>query len=213
MSRRTDIKADADSEETMRASRGAFIHRGAVATGGVLAAAVVGGGSSDVAARVASLGQDVRILNFLLFLERLQVDFYERATQSGALHGELLRFARVVGGQERAHVRFLERTLGSAAEAKPKADFGASTEQRNAFVDSAVELEESASGAYIAQAPNLTRTYIASLAGLTAVEARQTAWIRSIAGAVPAPAAADAAKTEDQVRSAFTERGWSIERG
>ena len=192
------------------APRGAFSRRGALATGGLLAAALVGV-RSNRGADAASLAQDVRILNFFLLLERLQLDFYSQAAGSGALTGELAGFARVVAGQERAHVRFLEQTLGAAAAPRPKADFGESTKQQKAFVSSAVDLEESASGSYIAQAPHLTSSQVGRIAGLTAVEARQTAWIRSLAGDIPAPSAADPARSEDQVLAVFKEHGGSIQ--
>ena len=61
--------------------------------------------------------------------------------------------------------------------------------------------------AYIGQGANLTIDGVAAVAPLVSVEARHAAWIRDITAVNPAPAAADPAKSAEDVRLALEQAG------
>lgn len=159
---------------------------GALAVGGAAAEAVL------AATTKPSAKQDRKILNFALTLERLQAGFYRTALERGALKGELREFAEVVGGNERAHVAFLEKALGPAARPAPTFDFTAATGGPRRFATTARMLEDAGVLAYNGQAANLTKPTLAAAAEIVSVEGRHAAWIRDILGLPPAPNAADA---------------------
>ncbi len=181
----------------------------AVAAGGTLTVGgVLIGGLPRLAASAASPSQDARILNFALLLEQLQAAFYDEAVARGALQGELRQFARIVGGHERAHVGFLEQTLGAKARRAPRFEFGEATAGRDEFVASAIALEDATVGAYNGQATNLTSGALGAAARIVSVEARHAAWIRDIAGKPPAADATDAPLGEAQVQAAVRKTGF-----
>jgi ferritin-like protein len=173
---------------------------------------LVGGGAALLGAATAtglailpsataapSRTQDQRILNYLLVLEHLQDGFYRNAQAGGTLSGDLREYAQAAGAQERVHVRLLTKMLGGAAHPAPRFHFPAGTKSGHGFITTAVELEETAVGAYIATAANLTERVMEAVGSISAVEARQAAWIRSIADELPAPEAADPARTQQSV--------------
>ena len=171
-----------------------------------LGGAAIGGGAllGGWAAPQASLGkpsraQDVRILSFLLVLEQAQSAFYDAALRSRALSGELLRFAQVVAPQEHDHVALLRRRLGGSARPAPRFEFRDATSSPARFRRAAIDLEEATAAAYIGQGASLTRDLVAEAAGIVAVEARHAAWIRDLAGALPAPRPADHARSPGDV--------------
>jgi hypothetical protein len=175
------------------------------------AAAVTGFVGRGARAEPASRSEDVRILNFLLLLEYLQADFYRRAVASRSLTGELLQFAETVGAQERDHVAFLRKTLGGRAAKSPRFQFHG-VESGERFRPTAVAIEELGTAAYLGQSANLTPGSIGAAASITAVEARHAAWIRDIAGVLPAPAAADVAASPAQVVKRLRRLGIEVRR-
>jgi hypothetical protein len=183
------IDTDGALTETLAAAEGhtrAQLLRGA--TLGTIAAVLAS--ERPAAARIRS--NDVAILNFALSLEYLQEAFYNEVDRMRVLRGELAEQARVVGGHERAHVKAFRATLGSAAIARPRFDFGGATEQPAAFRKTAVAFEDLAVAAYKGQAPRLaSRAYLVSALSIHTVEARHAAWIRRLAGFLPAASAFD----------------------
>ena len=180
-----------------------------------LGGAAIGGGAllGGWAAPQASLGkpsraQDVRILSFLLVLEQAQSAFYDAALRSRALSGELLRFAQVVAPQEHDHVALLGRRLGGSARPAPRFDFRDATSSPARFRRAAIDLEEATAAAYIGQGASLTRDLVAEAAGIVAVEARHAAWIRDLAGALPAPRPADPARSPGDVLADLRTKGY-----
>src|SRR5215210_5362354 len=143
----------------------------------------------------------------MLLIEYLQDAFYAEATAAGALTGEVRRFAEVVGDHERQHVQSLRGLLRGDARAKPTFRFGDAIRSDGRFTAAALTLEETIAAAYIGQAANLTSERIPSVARIVAVEARHAAWIRAVAGRVPAPYAADRAKTPVQVEKTLDRTG------
>lgn len=145
------------------------------------------------AARSASAhANDVSILNYALGLEYLQAAFYTEAERLGALHGPLARQATVVGAHERAHVSALAHVLGSSAIKSPTFDFRGVTEVPDAFRRTAVAFEDLAVAAYKYQLPRIqSPAYLQAAVEIHSVEARHAAWIRRLAGALPAATAFD----------------------
>jgi hypothetical protein len=186
----SDIDADGALRETAAAlpTRCQFLSRGAWAAGlGALAAGLLGG-----TAEAQSAKSDVAILNFALVLEYLQAAFYTEAERVGALRGALADQARVVGSHERAHVKAFMAVLGPAAVKRPHFDFHGVTEKAGSFRATAVAFEDLAVGAYKEQLPKITsKQYLAAAVSIHSVEARHAAWIRRLAGIVPAVRAFD----------------------
>jgi Ferritin-like domain len=184
---------------------GAALAGGAAAAGG---AALAGRGGAELSAAAPSRDMDAEILNLFLLLEYVQLDFYRQAAEAGSLDGELARFASTVGTQEREHVGFLAKRLGDRARARPNTDFDERMIAPDGFPDAAIELEEATIAAYVGQAGNLTRGLIGAAAILLSVEARQAAWMRSIAGISPAPRAADPARKPNDVIAELRNKGY-----
>jgi hypothetical protein len=187
---------------------------------GLLRAAVLGGAAlagggliaktSDDGASAArpSKESDVRILNFLLLQEYVQDAFYDQAVKSGRLKGELLDVARTLGRHEREHLAVLQRLVGSEARKRPETDFRESAGDPDAFVATALELEETATAAYIGQGANLTKGVITDVAAIVSVEARHAAWLRDIAGKNPAPRGADRAMSDAEATASLRRQGF-----
>jgi Ferritin-like domain len=143
-------------------------------------------------AAAARASSDVAILNFALALEYLQASFYTEAERIGALHGAVKHQAEVVGMHERGHVKAFRQLLGAQAIKQPRFNFHGVTESQDAFRRTAVAFEDLAVAAYKGQAPLITsRSYLTGAIGIHSVEARHAAWIRRLAGFLPAPKAFD----------------------
>jgi hypothetical protein len=180
------LDASGALRETADAAR--VTRRGLLGTGG----AALGAGLLLATSADAEPADDAAILNYALALEYLQAAFYTEAERRGALRGGLAEQARVVGSHERAHVTALRDELGSKAIARPRFDFRGVTEDPAAFRRTAVAFEDLGTAAYKDQAPRIrSRAYLAAALRIHSVEARHAAWIRRLAGAVPAPDAFD----------------------
>jgi hypothetical protein len=162
---------------------------------GIAAAAGVAFGSlqKPAGASAAELRQsDTAILNYALGLEYLQAAFYTEAERRGALSGGLAEQARVVGSHERTHVAALLGQLATEAIKRPSFDFRGVTEDPKSFRETAVALEDLTVAAYQDKAPLISsQPYLVAIVGIQSVEARHAAWIRRLAGDVPAPNAFD----------------------
>jgi hypothetical protein len=188
-------------------SRARFLTQAAIGVGVVATGTAVLGSRPTSAASAPNAAQDVRILNFLLLLEYASERFYSAAEAAGTLGGELATFARVVGEHERGHLDALRAELGGEARPAPNVQPGDSVRSEAAFTAAALTLEETVAAAYIGQAANLTRKRIPAVARIVAVEGRHAAWIRDVAGRLPAPNAADPPQTADQVMKALKRTG------
>jgi len=199
--------AEVDAGEEVL-SRGQFLRGAAAAGGSIAAAGVLIGGLPEVAAAAPSAAMDKEILNFLLLLEYLQEEFYDRAIAQDALTGELKTFAETVREHEREHVSYLRDMLGADARDAPTFDFTDVTGDAEKFRRASVVIEETTVSAYIGQGANLTRANVLGAARIVSVEARHAAWIRDILSQLPAPAAADSARSEPQVMRTLKRNGW-----
>ncbi len=159
--------------------------------GGAAAARASGGSQNDIA-----------ILNYALGLEYLQSSFYTEAERLGALHGPLAQQAHVVGAHERAHVKAFRQVLGAAAMKSPMFDFQGVTEDPDAFRRAAVALEDLSVAAYKYEAPRIqSPAYLMAAIAVHSVEARHAAWIRRLAGVLPAATAFDQPLPPPQVEA------------
>lgn len=183
--------------------RKALLATGALGLGGGALLSTLGG----TEAAAASKAGDARILNFLLLLEEIQA-FYAEAAATKVAAGQVRRFAEVTAAQDRTHVGVLRSVLGEDARAKPKLQLGKAAKIESGFVPAALKLKEAVVAAYIGQGANLTAARMSRVASIVSVEARHAAWIRAIAGDLPAPRAADASKEPDEVMSMID--GWRI---
>ena len=197
------VLADIDVDGAVREAAGRlptraqFLRRGAqAATVGILATGLlpeVAQARTSKRAQAKANADDVAILNFALTLEYLQAAFYTEAERVGSLHGPLAEQARVVGSHERAHVKAFRTTLGTAAVKSPSFNFRGATDSPKSFRATAVAFEDLAVGAYKEQLPKInSNQYLAAAIAIHSVEARHAAWIRYLAGIVPAEHAFDA---------------------
>jgi len=168
-------------------SRADFLRKATV--GG---AALLGAFAGTEDAGAAPSPNDVAILNYALTLEYLQAAFYTEAEREKALRGNARRAASVVGPVERAHVSAFLEALGDAAVKRPAFDFRGRTEDQRLFLKTAIAFEDLAVAAYKAQAPRLRAPSVLAVAvSIHSVEARHAAWMRRLAGVVPAAKAFD----------------------
>jgi rubrerythrin len=184
-------------------SRRAVLTAASLVAGGIL----VGGVGAPAIGSGSRLG-DAEILSFALEMEELQAALYAQALQHAGLTGDLAQYARVVGGQERAHVAFLRQTLGSRAKPAPAFDFGDAVADRDRFVVAARVLEDLGVAALDGQAANLTKPSLAAVATIVSVEARHAAWIRDLAGELPAPTPANPSEGAARVLAAIRRTGF-----
>jgi rubrerythrin len=178
--------------------------RGSIAGLGALAGGAVG--ATELVASPDTHGSaatDKAILTFALLIERLQAAFYAEALRTAGLAGETLQFARVVGKEERAHVKALETALGSAGGTRPRFKFGDAVSDHAKFLATAISLEETGLGVYNGQAVNLTPKALAAAARVVSVEARHAAWARALAGKLPAPVPVDVPVSVSQAKKTF----------
>ncbi len=171
-------------------TRAQLLRKAALGGGALMGGGILLGGLSGTAlgADSRSAKQDTEILNFALTLEYLEAEFYRQAVAGNALTGERKTFAEIVAGHEAAHVAFLQKTLGSKAVASPTFDFKGIPTNPNAFIRTAVVLEDTGVSAYTGQSFRIKKTaYILVAAQVLAIEARHAAWARTmVPGALPA---------------------------
>jgi rubrerythrin len=188
-------------------SRGAFLARGALATGALLGGSAVGPFVRRALAQEG--GGDVDVLNFALTLEYLEATFYSRAINKGRdLGSDTLRLVREVHEDEAAHVDALRSTikqLGGTPVEAPKVGFGDVFTNRGVFLKLAQTLEDTGVSAYNGAAPAIRSSEVLAAAGsIVQVEARHAALIRLMRDETPAPAAFDPALDRKNVLDAVT---------
>jgi len=179
---------------TLYGSRGDFLRK-ATLGGAAFLGALAMPGSSD-----AATANDIGILNYALTLEYLQASFYTETERIGAVGAKAFQATRVVGAVERAHVKALQKALGSAAVKRPTFNFRSTTEDESKFLKTAVAFEDLAVAAYKAQAPRIdSKAILAVAVSIHSVEARHAAWMRRLFGIVPAANAFDEPLSKPEV--------------
>ena len=178
-------------------TRAAFLRRCVIGSGALLAAA-----AAPASAASPSNAQDISIIQYALTLEYLQASFYSEVVRNNVLTGALSDQARIVGGHERSHVAALRQVLGASAAPSPFFNFKGATESPDAFRRTAVAFEDLAVAAYKGQAPRIySKQYLEALLAIHSVEARHAAWIRRLAGKLPAPTAFDEPESRGAVET------------
>jgi hypothetical protein len=191
-------------------TRASFLKKAGLGAGAVLGSGAILGALPGMA-RAGTPASDVAILNFALTLEYLEAAFYTEAVASGALKGELAKFAKIVKAHEVAHVKALQGALGSAAVKKPKFDFKGTTKDSKKFAATAQVLEDTGVAAYLGQVGNIkSKTILAAAGSILPIEARHAGWIRSINGVTGAPMAFEAGKTKEQILKAVGGTGFIV---
>ena len=173
-----------DNIEIHGMSRGAFLVRGALATGAAMGAASVTPWVTSALAKDG--GGDVDILNFALTLEYLEADFYRQANKL-PLKGQYKSLAKEFGANEQEHVDALIATigqLGGKPVKSPKFMFGLKTQKD--FEKLAITLEDTGVSAYNGAAPMIqSKDVLAAAGGIVQVEARHAAALRFLGGMDP----------------------------
>jgi hypothetical protein len=168
-------------------TRGDFLRR-ALIGGSALAAAL----EAPAVAKARNTANDIAILQFDLRLEYLQAAMYTEAERLGELRPQTLEWSRVVGANERGHVKAIRALLGRDAVKSPRFNFHGVTEDDRVFTETAVAFEDLTAALLKTQALQLdSRRVLAAIVSLHSVEARHAAWIRHIAGIVPSRDAFD----------------------
>lgn len=196
----TEVDCDGALAETRAAAETTLSRRSLLGASLPGAATILLGRASGAAAAVGLSASDKDILNYALVLEYLQAAFYTEAERNGALKGKAAQAASVVGATERAHVKAFRKLLGPQAVKQPLFDFQGTTGQQQAFLKTAVALEDLAVAAYKGQAPKLqSNAVLAAAIGIHSVEARHAAWMRELFGITPAVHAFDRPASRAQV--------------
>jgi hypothetical protein len=185
-----------------------------LSAGGAVSAAAAGGaaigglGAMASARPAPSRAQDLRVVGFLLGVERIELAFYEGAVRAGALRGELAEFAGAALIHERDHVATLQAALGATPAAPaPALDAGDALTDPHAFVAKAIALEDAAVAALNGQITNLTPERLAAACAIVSVDARHAAWVRDLGGMPPAEGATDAPLAAADVRALLQRQG------
>jgi hypothetical protein len=204
------------------ADRRAFLRSAGLAGMGAVGAAALSGVGAAAAAATAGGPSDGAVLNFALNLEYLEAEFYLHAVYGHGLRDELTtgkgdrgrvvggrqvnfdtpdvrRYAKEIAQDERDHVAFLRKALGSAKVARPRIDIKTSFTaaaraagligpqdtfdpyaNENNFLLAAFIFEDVGVTAYKGAAPLIdNKTYLEAAAGILAVEAYHAGIVRT----------------------------------
>lgn len=205
--------ADAVAGDT----RADLFRKAGIAGGSLLASGVLLGGLPSLAAAKPSKKQDVAILNYALTLEYLEAAFYKEAVAKGKFSGEVGAFAKLVSAHETAHVKYLQKALGSAAVKSPKFDFKDTTTDLAKFKATAFALENTGVKAYAGQATNIKQAAVVKAAvSILTIEARHAAAIAAILGRIPGEdgitpdGAFDVALSKSKILAAVGDTGFIV---
>ena len=184
------------AEEVSGDTRLSFLRKAGVAGGAALSGgahprrAGLSGAGFRQGPPTGSFGNgDIGILNYALTLEYLERAFYNEATAKGKIKGAKTKaFLKTITRDERAHVAFLKKALGSKAVKEPKFNFMGIPSDPAKFAATAYVLENTGVHAYLGQAGNIkTPAYLLAAASIVTIEARHSGAIGSIIDKAIAP--------------------------
>jgi hypothetical protein len=161
---------------------------GAVVGGGAILGALVPGVALAAGAPPSSFGKgDIGILNYALTLEYLERAFYNAAYANGIVtNAQLKGILETTVRDERAHVTFLKKALGSKAAALPKFNFGDAVKDETTFAQTSFVLENTGVHAYLGQAGNIKNpAYLLAAASIVTIEARHAGAIGAYLNSSP----------------------------
>jgi hypothetical protein len=174
-------------EELTGGTRADFLRKAVI--GGAASAAAI---AAPAVAKQGFTKKEIAILRFDLTLEYLQAAMYTEAERLRELPPRTLDWAGVVGANERGHVQAIRGLLGRNAIKSPRFNFRGVTQDDRTFTETAVAFEDLTAALLKTQALQIdSRRLLAAIVSLHSVETRHAAWIRHIAGVVPAAAAFD----------------------
>jgi rubrerythrin len=127
---------------------------------------------------------DAGIVGYALFLERLEVAFYEGAVASGRLTGRALELAERFGEEEKAHAKSLEGALQQlGGKEVPAPEFSFVFENQLGILTTAAQLETVGAGAYLGQVRRIQdKKILAAALSIHSVEARHAASLAQLLG-------------------------------
>jgi rubrerythrin len=179
------------------ASRRRFLYLVGAAGGGVVLApllAACGGEDPSSGAESAEAvdsrepATDLEVVNYALFLEFLEEDFYDQIRKSGEIGDEqTARLVEQVYLNEKEHAQALEqlaRQLGGAPVDRPRPNFDAVINAgQERIIAVAAQVENLGASAYLGQAANVRDDRILEAAlSIHTVEARHAAAFNELAG-------------------------------
>jgi rubrerythrin len=122
---------------------------------------------------------DAGIVGYALFLEALEVNFYDQAIKSGKLRGRGLELANRFHDEEVAHTLTLARTLetlGGKPPGKEKTNFKFPLDNEGTILNTAARVEHLGAAAYLGQVRRIRdKQILAAALSIHAVEARHAA--------------------------------------
>jgi hypothetical protein len=205
-------------------TRLSFLKRAGMASGAVLGGSAILGAIAPQALAAATMttppssfgAGDVGILNYALTLEFLERAFYNAATANGIVKsGQLKGILETTTRDERAHVAFLQKALGSKAVAEPKFDFGDAVKDEKTFAATAYVLENTGVHAYLGQAGNIkTPAYLLAAASILTIEARHAgaigAYLKSTPSEIAPNGSFDDGFSADKILAAVKATGFIV---
>lgn len=127
----------------------------------------------------------VEALNYALFIEYVEAEFFRQGLQADLLSGRAATWVQQIGEEERAHVALLTETIadiGGAADAAPGLDFGDAFDNQDRFLSTAFMIEQTATCGHLGLLsavfgnPELVQT----VAGVYGVESRHATLIAEL---------------------------------
>jgi len=193
-------KDELDTEEPSSRSQFLKIAGGTGAAGALALFIAACGGDDEKSSGSSSSGSDtekmssgsakgdLKIVNYALTLEHLEVAFYQAAIDSGEVKTKAVaEVAKTIVADEIAHVEALTATvkqLGGTPAAKPKTNFDdvlAGGEKK--ILETAASVENLGAAAYLGQAGAIkSKEVLAAALSIHTVEARHAAVLNSVIG-------------------------------
>jgi Ferritin-like domain len=197
-----------------------FLRKAGIAGGGILAGGALLGAFAPAAMAAGNPPKtfgagDIGILNYALTLEYLESAFYNQATAGGKItSAQLKTFLKTTTRDERDHVAYLKKALGSKAVKSPKFDFKGIPTNEKMFAATAQVLENTGVHAYLGQAGNIkSGAILGAAASIMTVEARHAGaigLINNAAGGISPSGSFDSPLTAAAVLKAVEATGFIV---